>query len=186
MAPQRFAAAALVLTCVVCVCTPVRIVDAQQAPARDAADEGKRVFKRANCAGCHKWHGNGGGGYGGDALSLRKTVMTREQIIEVVRCGRPGTGMPFHLRGAYDAEPCYQLRREQLTGMMPPEAASFLRASEIEAVSDYVLAHVKGKGEPDYADCIAFFGEGSRVCDIYKTAQPNTGRTSDSAPGKEN
>jgi hypothetical protein len=70
--------------------------------------------------------------------------------------------------------------------MMPPEAASFLRASEIEAVSDYVLAHVKGKGEPDYADCIAFFGEGSRVCDIYKTAQPNTGRTSDSAPGKEN
>jgi hypothetical protein len=69
--------------------------------------------------------------------------------------------------------------------MMPPEAATFLRPAEVDAVSDYVIAHVKGKGEPDYADCIAFFGEGSRVCDIYKT-QPNTGRASDNAPGKGN
>jgi hypothetical protein len=33
--------------------------------------------------------------------------LTREQIIETVNCGRPGTGMPFHLRGAYDATKCY-------------------------------------------------------------------------------
>lgn len=186
MDPQRFAVAALVLVCVVGIGTPLHIAAAQQAPAHDPADEGKRVFKRANCVGCHKWHGDGGGGYGGDALSLRKTELTREQIIEVVRCGRPGTGMPFHLRGAYDAEPCYQLKREQLTGMMPPEAAIFLRSGEIDAVSDYVIAYVKGKGEPDYADCIAFFGEGSRVCDVYKTAQPTPDRPSDNAPGKGN
>src|SRR6202165_1163404 len=124
----------------------------QSAASPNPADAGKAVSTRANCFGCHKWHGNGGGGYGGDALSLRKTELTREQIIEVVRCGRPGTGMPFHLRGAYDAEPCYHLKREQLTGMMPPEAVSFLRPGEIDAVSDYVIAHVKGKGEPDYAD----------------------------------
>ena len=44
-----------------------------QAPASDPTNAGKTVFSRANCVGCHKWHGNGGGGYGGDALSLRKT-----------------------------------------------------------------------------------------------------------------
>ena len=58
------------------------------------AEIGKAVYKRANCVGCHKWHGNGGGGYGGDALSLRKTELTREQIAETVGCGRPGKGMP--------------------------------------------------------------------------------------------
>ena len=53
---------------------------AQSATAADPTDAGKAVFKRANCMGCHKWHGNGGGGYGGDALSLRKTELTKEQI----------------------------------------------------------------------------------------------------------
>ena len=66
----------------------------QSAPATDPTNAGKAVFSRANCVGCHKWHGNGGGGYGGDALSLRKTELTREQIIETVSCGRPGTAMP--------------------------------------------------------------------------------------------
>jgi mono/diheme cytochrome c family protein len=180
MTPRVFAAAVLMLNCVIGVVISVGLAEAQQAPAHDPTDEGKRVFKAANCMGCHKWHGHGGGGYGGDALSLRKTELTREQIIEVIRCGRPGTGMPFHLRGAYDAEPCYDLKREQLAGTMPPEAASFLRPREIDAVADYVIAHVKGKGEPTFADCVAFFGEGSKVCETYKKAavvpatEPNT------------
>ena len=46
-----------------------------QAPASDPTNAGKAVFSKANCMGCHKWHGNGGGGYGGDALSLRKTEL---------------------------------------------------------------------------------------------------------------
>ena len=61
----------------------------QSATASNPAGAGGAVFRRANCFGCHKWHGNGGGGYGGDALSLRKTELTREQIIETVNCGRP-------------------------------------------------------------------------------------------------
>jgi hypothetical protein len=135
-------------------------------------DEGKRVYQRANCVGCHKWHGDGGGGYGGAALSLRATQLTREQIIEVVKCGRPGTGMPYHQRGAYDDDGCYGLNKEALGKDAPVEAAAFLRPGEIEAVADYVLAAMKGRGEPGYADCAAFFGEGARVCNTYKAAQP--------------
>src|SRR5437762_2488074 len=94
----------------------------QSATASDSTDAGKAVFKRANCFGCHKWHGNGGGGYGGDALSLRKTELTREQITETVGCGRPGTGMPFFTRGAYDSVKCYDMSREDVGGRTPPEA----------------------------------------------------------------
>jgi mono/diheme cytochrome c family protein len=139
-----------------------------QATAPDPTSAGKAVFSKANCMGCHKWHGNGGGGYGGDALSLRKTQLTREQIIETVSCGRPATGMPFFVRGAYDEVKCHGMTREEAGAQMPPEAATFLRPKDIEAVADYVLAHVKGAGEPTYAECVTFFSSTSRVCDIYK------------------
>ncbi len=145
-----------------------------QAHGQGDVSEGQSVFKRANCMGCHKWHGGGGGGYGGDALSLRATQLTREQIIETVACGRPGTGMPYFERGAYDGDqhPCYGVSRQDLGKNMPVEApGSFLRPPEIAAVADYVIADIKGKGAPTYADCLAFFGEGSRVCNIYKTGQ---------------
>src|ERR1700749_765828 len=90
------------------------------AQSADPTEAGKAVFKRANCFGCHKWHGNGGGGYGGDALSLRKTELTKEQIVETVECGRPGTGMPFFMRGAYDTTKCYDMDREQVGAQKPP------------------------------------------------------------------
>lgn len=166
------------------------VARAQDAPAVAAhgqgdVAEGKRIYQRANCMGCHKWHGGGGGGYGGDALSLRATKLDKDQIMQTVACGRPGTGMPYFERGAYDnpEHPCFGMSREQLGKNMPLEApAIFLRPGEIAAVADYVIADIKGKGEPTYADCTAFFGEGSRVCNIYKTAQPGqpaTGKQGD-------
>lgn len=141
-----------------------------QDAAHGPAAEGKRVFQRANCVGCHKWHGGGGGGYGGDALSLRATQLDRGQIVETVTCGRPGTGMPYFQRGAYDGEahPCYGMGRQELDHDIPVEATTFLRPNEVGAVVDYVMAEVKGRGEPTYAECIAFFGDGSRVCNVYK------------------
>jgi opacity protein-like surface antigen len=142
------------------------------AQSADPTEAGKAVFKRANCFGCHKWHGNGGGGYGGDALSLRKTELTREQIIETVECGRPGTGMPFFTRGAYDSVKCHGMTREDVGAHIPPEANIFLRRPDVEAVADYVIAHIKGNGEPNYGECIDFFGNGSRVCDVYRAQQP--------------
>lgn len=143
---------------------------AQDPGARRVAGEGKQIYQRANCVGCHKWHGDGGGGYGGDALSLRKSELTRDQIIEVLRCGRPGTGMPYHLRGAYDGDECYGLTREAVGKDMPIEGKTFLRPSEIEAVTDYVIASLQHRGEPSYTDCEAFFGAGARTCNVYKTA----------------
>lgn len=154
----------------------LKLAHAQPAASGQVADlaEGKRLF-RADCAGCHKWHGNGGGGYGGAALSLRNTHLGRDQIIETVGCGRPGTGMPYHLRDAYDSNKCYGLTKADVQKMMPQAAAAFLRPSEIAAITDYVLARVKGKGEPNYAQCIEFFGEGSRVCNTYKNNQESQG-----------
>jgi mono/diheme cytochrome c family protein len=140
--------------------------------ARGADELG--VFKKA-CAGCHKWHGGGGGGYGGDALSLRKTELTKEQIVEVVTCGRPGTGMPYHVRGAYDTVKCYDSLRADMGTSMPPEAAAFLRPAEIDAVATYAAERLKGKGEPTLEECTAFFGTTSRACDLYRKKEGGDG-----------
>jgi mono/diheme cytochrome c family protein len=157
------------LAVVAATAMPTSFAAAQSAEHTEA---GKAVFKRANCFGCHKWHGNGGGGYGGDALSLRKTELTREQIIEIVGCGRPATGMPFFARGAYDTVQCYGMTRKDIGSQLPPEANTFLRPNDVEAVADYVIVNIKGKGEPNYSECIEFFGSTSRVCDVYKAQQP--------------
>jgi mono/diheme cytochrome c family protein len=135
------------------------------AVAQDNPELGRQVYEKANCVGCHKWHGGGGGGYGGAALSLRATALDPAQLIEVVRCGRPGTRMPYHDRGAYQTVDCYGgMSRADLGADFPSKAAIFLRAAEIEAVAAYVEGTLQGKGEPTRADCIAFWGADSREC----------------------
>ncbi|GAA0572546.1 hypothetical protein GCM10009416_09000 [Craurococcus roseus] len=149
-------------------------------PAAGAA--GKKIYQEANCVGCHRWHGGGGGGYGGAALSLRSTALTREQIVEVVRCGRPNTGMPYFERDAYAADGCYGLTKQDLGDAVPGAGVRFLRPREIETVADYVVAEIKGKGDPDHADCTAYFGEGSRVCQQYQ--RPGSGEAGGRPPGE--
>ena len=78
---------------------------AQGAPSAEETrtiEMGRLIFKeKATCQFCHKWDASGDQGYGGNALSLRKTQLTPEQLAEVVKCGRPATGMPYH-----DKLPC--------------------------------------------------------------------------------
>ena len=136
------------------------------ASAQDV-EAGRQVYEKANCIGCHKWHGGGGGGYGGAALSLRESGLDRAGLIEAIRCGRPATRMPYHERTAWRGteRTCYDMTRSELGDDVPPKAAVMLRDEEIEAVTDYVEAEIQGKGEPTKEDCIAFWGEGSRECD---------------------
>ncbi len=139
--------------------------------AENSLETGQTIYKRANCVGCHKWHGDGGGGYGGAALSLRKTELDKQQIMETVRCGRPGTGMPYFTRDSYpanDAPRCYSLTSKDLESIHVAQANVFLRPEEIAAVAEFVISSIRGKGDPNLADCIAFFGEESKACDVYK------------------
>jgi len=134
----------------------------------DEQGDGKKIYERANCVGCHKWSGVGGGGYGGAALSLRATQLSHDDIVEIVTCGRPGTGMPHFTTDPYKDGACYGLKSDDVKDMMPPNANLVLRPNEIKEVASYVVANIKGRGEPTLGECTAFFGDTSRVCDIYR------------------
>src|SRR5262249_48045603 len=133
---------------------------------------GKDVFKtKATCQYCHKWDASGDQGYGGNALSLRKTQLTSEQMAEVVKCGRPGTGMPYHDKFAYTDKRCYKMTREDLGKDMPPAGNEFLQPREIDAVVKYLFAKDVGRGASTYEECVGFWGSDTRECEPMRDAK---------------
>jgi mono/diheme cytochrome c family protein len=145
------------------LCMAIMALPSHSAPN---AGRGKSVYKKANCVGCHKWHGGGGGSYGGIALSLRTTPLNRDALILVVRCGRPATDMPYHYRKAYrgDNRECYGSNSASLGDATPPRAHYFLSDRDVAAVVDYVQSDIQGRGTPGYDDCVAFWGADARRC----------------------
>ena len=148
--------------------------DATRAQAEFSAQDaraiefGKEIFKvKANCQFCHKWDASGDTGYGGHALSLRKTALPPEQFAEVVRCGRLSTGMPFHDRLAYTDKRCFGMTREEVGKDLPP-MGEFLSAREIDAVVRYLFAKAVGRGASTYEECVDFWGKETRQCEPMK------------------
>jgi hypothetical protein len=141
--------------------------------AQDAAaiNLGRTVYKdKADCAYCHGWSGNGvGDPRSENGANLRATGLDRDQIVEVAKCGRPGTGMPYHDRLAYTDKRCYGMTAEELGRDKPQEAPVSLTAREMNAVADYIMAKVKGlTTEPLFEECVEYFGSATAQCNAYK------------------
>ncbi len=177
---QKFVGSALRLAAVFCaaqflMAAVLTRADAQASPpAPLTADQqreidfGKDIFKTvANCQFCHGWDGAGGEGYGGNALSLRATKLTQDQVHMVVQCGRPGTGMPYHDKFAYTDKRCYGMDRQDIGDDIPP-IGNALSKSQIDAVVAYVFAKVVGKGQDTYDQCVDFWGSGTQQCEPLK------------------
>jgi len=89
-------------------------------------------------------------------------------MAEVVKCGRPHTGMPYHDRFAYTDKRCYGLTREDLGDDMPQAGNEFLQPREIDAVVKYLFAKAVGRGESTYEECVDFWGADTRECEPMK------------------
>ncbi len=133
---------------------------------------GRRIFlDKAQCLYCHGWAGDGAGEpqSNGAAANLRVTPLKRDQLIEIITCGVPGKAMPHFDEQAYTDKRCYGLTEAELgrdTPALPP--GSTLNKREIEAVADYLLAKVIGRGpEITRAECEEAYGEGARMCARY-------------------
>src|SRR5271154_2320066 len=126
-------------------------VAATVGPTRaDAFARARPVFlDKAQCPYCHGWAGDGDGEpqSNGAAANLRITPLERERLIEVITCGVPGKAMPHFDEEAYTDKRCCGVTDAELgrdTPALPP--GSTLNKREIEAVADYLLAKVVGRG----------------------------------------
>jgi mono/diheme cytochrome c family protein len=110
---------------------------------------GQRLFQeKADCQFCHGPEGDGHGDprSPGKASDLHKTMLAREQLIEVVTCGRVGTEMPYFDKYAYEERKCRGLSEADVGKDMPPVPHSnSLTQREIAAVVEYILARFVGK-----------------------------------------
>ena len=136
-----------------------------------AADDfayGRRLFlDKAQCSYCHGWAGDGAGEpqSNGGAANLRGNSLARDQLIEVISCGIPGTPMPHFDELAYTDKRCYDMTEAELGSRTPSQPHSTtLQRREIEVLADYLLAKIIRRGPVTRAECEETFGEGARSC----------------------
>jgi mono/diheme cytochrome c family protein len=110
---------------------------------------GERLFRdKADCQFCHGINGDGRGDprSPGRAPDLRATRLDREQLIEVIACGRPGSEMPHFDKYAYEGKSCYGMSAAELGQMVPPYPHSTsLTRREVAVLADYIQATFVGK-----------------------------------------
>jgi hypothetical protein len=145
----------------------------QVAPARaqtpDDIAAGMRLFRqKGNCQACHGWAGDGRklDAQMPDGSDLRGSVLDRDTLILLIKCGRPGSGMPAFDKFAYSDGRCYGLKQADLRAknlqMSDPPAT--LLAREIETLADFMLAKIVGKGPMDHAKCVDYWGSDVEAC----------------------
>lgn len=100
---------------------------------------GQGVWNRGGCFNCHGDRAQGGGG--GDypvGPSFMNITYDKATMVEIVRCGFPGTPMPAWLQGAYTKVACYGMP----VGSMPEGVIvpAIFTADEIKSLVDYIFA----------------------------------------------
>jgi mono/diheme cytochrome c family protein len=119
-----------------------------QEPPKDVSFGDRLYHDKADCQFCHGVNGDGHGDprSPGKAPDLHKTRLDREQLIEVITCGRPGSEMPHFDKYAYEDKGCYGLSAAELGKNLPPDPHSTpLNKREIAAVVDYLVATFVGR-----------------------------------------
>ena len=138
---------------------------AQTPDATDVADGMRLYLQKADCQSCHGWAGDGRkmDSQMPDAPSLRETRLDRARIVQTIKCGRPGTGMPAFDKFAYSDGRCYGLKKADLKSPMP-DAAATLQPREVDLVAAFLFAKVVGKGPMDRAKCVEYWGSDADTC----------------------
>ncbi len=137
----------------------------QASDATDVADGMRLYLQKADCQSCHGWAGDGRkmDSQMPDAPSLRDTRLDRVRVVQTIKCGRPGTGMPAFDKFAYSDGRCYGMKKADLKSPMPDPAAT-LQPREVDLVAGFLFAKVVGKGPMDHAKCVEYWGSDVDSC----------------------
>jgi hypothetical protein len=94
--------------------------------------------------------------------------LDRDRLVTVIRCGIPGTAMPHFDELAYTDRRCYGMAEADLGERTPPlPPSTTLPPRDIEALADYLLGKVIGRGAVTREECFETLGERVRSCNDY-------------------
>jgi hypothetical protein len=140
--------------------------NAQQVAATGDPAYGMQVWRTvANCKDCHGWAANGDPELeqAPAGANLRETAMDAEQLVEVIRCGLPGTQMPyFGASRAWSTNfPCYGMTAADAGDLIPARGDTGLNDRQLQGLAAYILTL---EGAPTKEECELFFGPTSSRC----------------------
>jgi hypothetical protein len=151
---------------------PIGSVAGAQTPAAEDVAGGMRIYRqKGDCQACHGWAADGRkmDSQMPDGANLRTTRLNRPDLIAVIKCGRPGQGMPAFDRLAYSDGRCGMTQADlNRLGLSLPDPAATLQPREIELVADFLFAKVIGKGPMDRAKCIEYWGSDVEACNEFQ------------------
>jgi mono/diheme cytochrome c family protein len=128
---------------------------------RGDAEKGRMVYKRvAVCVSCHGWPGNGHDGVGlqrGDGANLRETKLDAQALYDTIRCGIPGTQMPYHDHTSYKDGRCNGMLMSEFAAGQQPIMGKTLSEEQMVDLVAYLEKYVIGHGKPTYAECVLYF-----------------------------
>jgi hypothetical protein len=155
------------------VAAALQVASAARAQTPDDIAAGMRLFRqKGNCQACHGWAGDGRklDSQMPDGADLRASVLDREALILLIKCGRPGSGMPAFDKFAYSDGRCYGLKQADLRAknLQMPDPPASLQPREIDALADFMFAKIIGKGPMDRAKCIDYWGADVEACNEFE------------------
>jgi hypothetical protein len=126
------------------------------------AEKGKQVYQRAGlCATCHGWPADGQTGRNpmarGAAANLRETQLDQQGLYDVIRCGLPGTTMPYHDTVSYRDDRCHGLLFSDFDASTRPVKGKSLSERQMVDLVAYLEKYVVGLGKPTYEECALYF-----------------------------
>lgn len=126
------------------------------------AEKGKRVYQRVgNCASCHGWAADGGAGRNpmehAQGANLRETQLDEQGLFDTIRCGRPGTKMPYHDSVSYKDGRCNGLLMSDFAPDQAPTSGKTFSESQLIDLIAYLEKYVVGKGKATYEECRLYY-----------------------------
>jgi len=134
------------------------------------AGRGKRVYQRVGvCVNCHGWAGDGQSGINpmvhSAGANLRETQLDAQGLYDVIRCGIPGTQMPYHDQASYKDDRCNGLLLSDFAADEQPIKGKTFRDTQMVDLIAYLETYVVGHGKPTYEECALYFDTAAdRAC----------------------
>ncbi len=138
-------------------------------------ERGKTVYQKIGyCVNCHGWAGDGQSGRNplshAAAANLRETQLDTKVLTEVIKCGLPGTKMPYHDSAAYRDDRCNGMVMADFDAETKPIRGKTFRDQDLANLVAYMQAQMIGLGKPNYAECEDYYGaSASKACAYLKT-----------------
>ena len=123
---------------------------------------------------CHGWPGDGVSGRNprspAAGANLRESGLDAQGLYDVIRCGLPGTQMPYHDQASYKDDRCFGMLLADYDAAGAPIKGKTMREAQMVDLIAYLQKYMIGKGKPTYEECALYFETSAeKACSYLKT-----------------